>query len=636
MSAIWGTISLNNLFVNSNCLEIFHQTYSNCKIDRSESLSFSNGIIGCEIQYFTKEASFERLPINKEDSFLFTADVCLDNREELLLDSLFSDSNHETIPDGTILFEIYHKYGPNGLKKAYGSYSFVYYNAQKQYIDIVMDHTGNRCLYYSFSDGVVSFSTLISPLLYITPSKPQLNEKSLANFLSSKEFLVYQNPEDTFFTDVKHALPGEIIRISLNGIQHFSYWNPIKLLNSLSNKTDSEYCQLFTDCFQKCVKESLRTDGEVGILLSSGFDSTSVACFASPLLKKSGKKLFSYTMIPQKDFINDLPAHHNPNEEPQVKSTSDFLGNVVPHFDSFDDYDPWLCLNQQIAHLEEPYKSLQNSLGLYHLTEMAHADNCKILLNGGFGNETISYSNPISFLFETLIHFRFFTFFKEIFSKGTFVYRKKFILHSLIQYLLPPKRNYESPKEYNNNSFLNSNTIEKYHLYQNYKKRTIRLKNVKTRKKYLYIALDKLALRQMGDYQTKDSLFLGVLSKDPTKSPRLIELCFSFPSDQFDKNCIPKRLVNHYLKDILPPHITDPKLPRGKQSADLKFRLDKNINDIFETLKKDFSDDNKLIDSQKVLSKLNELEKSYPEINLRDLEQLIFVDEIIRFQRMYS
>ena len=94
MSAIWGIVVQNGIVDTKQKEELMRKAYSRCVIDRTEHYANNQVALGCGIQYFTPEARNEILPVvNEEDEIYFTADVVLDNREELLkrLGILFDD-----------------------------------------------------------------------------------------------------------------------------------------------------------------------------------------------------------------------------------------------------------------------------------------------------------------------------------------------------------------------------------------------------------------------------------------------------------------------------------------------------------------------------------------------------------------
>ena len=176
MSAIWGIVAQDEIIDVKQKEEIMRKSYSHCVIDRTEYYANNEVALGCGIQYFTPEARMEILPVvNEEDEIYFTADVVLDNREELLK-CLGISSDDKSISDGKILYEMFHKYKENCLNDILGAYSFVYIDQKKKEIYLVADSTGTRSLHYLKKGNEVYFSTLIEPIVQATGPK-ELNER---------------------------------------------------------------------------------------------------------------------------------------------------------------------------------------------------------------------------------------------------------------------------------------------------------------------------------------------------------------------------------------------------------------------------------------------------------------------------
>ena len=111
-------------------------------------------------------------------------------------------------------------------------------------------------------------------------------------------------PGITVYEQIYQVEPGTYIKIDLekNHIERILYWNPLLRKKKLPKLDDDGYRQLFLDTFSQVVNHMLRSDGETGICLSGGLDSSSVAAFAAGGLEKKGKNLYSYTSVPAKDF----------------------------------------------------------------------------------------------------------------------------------------------------------------------------------------------------------------------------------------------------------------------------------------------------------------------------------------------
>ena len=162
--------------------------------------------------------------------------------------------------------------------------------------------------------------------------------------------------------------------------------------------------------------------------------------------------------------------------------------------------------------------------------------------------------------------------------------------------------------------------------------------SIKTRKKYLAFVTDKIRFRQVGDATTKMSLCTGVLRKDPTMDPRVIEFCYSLPTEQFNKGCCPRRLIYEYFKDYLPKDLLQPNLPRGRQSADVGRRLHNSWEEIYAEMTADFSERNDIIDvekAQQILECCKEKQELTDIERFYEMESLFFADQVIRIQKNF-
>lgn len=106
MSAIFGVCTWTNEKIDILPME---ETLREYCIDRMERIEEQGVSLGCGIQYFTEEAKREELPKKSSDeNILLTADVVLDNQEELL-EKLHIKEKH--IPDGELVFQSFLRWG---------------------------------------------------------------------------------------------------------------------------------------------------------------------------------------------------------------------------------------------------------------------------------------------------------------------------------------------------------------------------------------------------------------------------------------------------------------------------------------------------------------------------------------------
>lgn len=570
MSAIWGIIDLRNEEITEQEQKKIGKPFAKCAIDRFEERTDNNVFMGCGIQYFTEEAHTECLPMIKpEKGYCFDADVVLDNRKELCKKIELNENG--LLPDGTILELMFTKYGVACLDELLGAYAFVYYDIYNNQVELVIDAVGNRCLYYRVLDEKVYFSSLIEPLI-LEGEKTDINERWISDFLALENLLLVTETEETPIHGIYRVAPGQIVTITQKSIKKRTYWNPLENFKELYLADDKAYAEKFNELFKEAVSCVMRSKEETGILLSGGLDSTAVACFAAPELKSRGKRLYSFTSIPEKGYISQFPSNRITDESEEVLKTKEYLGNIECIFIDLPGVNPWDKRKDQIQCVEIPYKNVLNVLWMQESLQKAADKNIRIMLSGAYGNSGISFSNVEVYINTFFSKGHFVKLWKELsaFQKVYGFSRKYALKTTAMQFLRKKKDNNESVID---RSYLKSTMATKYNVEE---RLSAMYKNIENAKKdfskFRYVLSDKKNLRQIGEMETKRSLYTGVLLRDPTRDKRVLEFCLHIPMDQFVRNGIERRLVNVYLSDVMPKHVINAD-KKGRQSADLSYRI---------------------------------------------------------------
>ena len=94
----------------------------------------------------------------------------------------------------------------------------------------------------------------------------------------------------------------------------------------------------------------------------------------------------------------------------------------------------------------------------------------------------------------------------------------------------------------------------------------------------------KPALSYIGAMETKLGLYTGVVIRDATRDPDVLDFCMSFPFEYYCLNGVPRYLVRGFLKDIIPHYILYPVLKTGIQNADWIYRLRNEKEEIYKEL----------------------------------------------------
>lgn len=569
MSAIYGICHWGNREYTSQIKKMESALYA-YKIDRYHTERMGIAEFGCGLQCFTQEAEREVLPYKRErQEVLMTADVVLDNRLELMQQLGISNPS---VADGELLYLAYVKWGEKFVKLLRGVFAIAIYDMQKNSLFLYTDHTASRCVnYYNGKEGF-AFSTTFSSILKVYPHM-KYNEKWIAacQATNSPDMEIFR--EITPYDGILQLEAGTYLRVSEHEMEKKAYWEPLKKREKLP--FEDETCkEIFLSTYQQCVKDVLRSKKNTGIMVSSGLDSTGIACIAAEHLKKQGKKLFGFTSIPDGEFQSE-DAYSIANEawgaEEIKKKYANFQVNLVP----CTGMDGLTKVETIVPLLEVPTKSAPNVMWIDEIYKKCREQECYILLKGQNGNATVSYGKILTHLLYQMKHFHFLKARKETraFSKRMGVPKKR-VWKALLKEWIQNHR----MQNYVDRSVLREELLQKYAINSHINTLVHNsgggiLDNEIQMCNFMF---DPINFAQLGMYDTHFSLIHGVLVRDPTKDKRMIELCLSLPMECFVHDGIERRLSRYYMKGIIPDKITGMLRHRGEQSADFIVRLKRN------------------------------------------------------------
>lgn len=538
MSAIWGIVDLcagpsetqrknRSGSLREEALRM-RQAYGTSCLDRIQEKREAQYYLACGVQHVTREAKKEDFPYEKkgERGSLFVADVILDNRRELA-QRFVSRQDMGKHPDGEILYESFCRQQEETLSAARGAYACAYLEPGKRTLTLFNDAVGNRSVYYFQEDGRIYFSTLLAGITCLR-EKWQENTGWFDRFYAIRDLRAVSESRETPYAGILRLALGEIAVFTGEGVHRREYWDPFAGRKILRGKTEAEYRELVTTVFRSCVEDVIREGTETGILLSGGLDSNAVAAYAAPYLAARGKKLYSFTSVPEEKERARIPGQFAvADERSLVERVRRFHGNLEPEYLVTNRGD-LLAENRKLRELLEiPYKAVLNLPWMYESYDRAAGKGCGILLSGQYGNITISYGDFRS-LFLTLLH------------RGKIV--------ELVQEVNAYSRKYRRSRRWIWRDLLTAGAGQDHEEVS----------------RYMY---DKNALRQIGEYEVKLSLATGVVPRDPTRDKRLITLVLSLPVEQFTHAGQERRLVRQYLKGLIPSEILEDEFHKGRQGV---------------------------------------------------------------------
>lgn len=583
MSAIFGIINLDGTRINNTQIETMVQEYKGFKIDRFKSITQGNAAFGTGQIYVRKQAENEILPYYDETNhILFTTDCYLDNRNDLIPSlkeagiSIGITVNEDT-PDGMLVYLSYLKWGADLCSHLLGVFAIAIYEYDNNQFHLYIDHCGERCVHYYMHDNTIFFSTTLRPIQAATDFSINVSEKYIAACESdlSPDMVLFLGL--TPYEDVYQLLASQHLTASFSdkkaSYKIHQYWDPIKTVKKLTLPSDEDYKKLFLETYSKCVSDTLDVNGKIGTFLSSGLDSSSVAALASIALKKDGKNLHSYTSCPIKEFevTNNQRLE---DESASVKEFCKYFDNIIPSFVSCEGKSALTELERFVRLFNSPIKFCINAIWLDEIFKRASDDGCKILLRGQHGNTSISYGKITTRLWYEFKNLHFKTMIKQYraFSGNTHIFiHKKALLKELFSELL----SYIHPKTQLEYAMTRKELLKKYKIKQEFirRRRWYGEGNIHSnlhRRRCVYMPA---SFQQVSFANAHFELQYGVITRDPTKDKRIIELCLSLPISSFADGAYERRLITDYMKEILPSHTRHQIYKRGVQSADHMLRM---------------------------------------------------------------
>jgi len=322
----------------------------------------------------TQESCGETHPANLKEQYWIVADTRLDSRGQLLEELQRAKQNVPAAAgDGELILHAYAAWGTACVGHLSGDFSFAIWDAVHHQLFCARDHFGIKPFYYARLGELFLFSNTLNCLRIHPLVSSELNDAAIGDFLLFG--LNYDNTTTTF-RDIQRLPPAHTLAVSRSGRELRRYWTP-PTDGRIRYAKPQEYVEHFQSILSASVADRLRTE-RVGILLSGGLDSSSVAATTKEISSRSARPadLRAYTYI-YKSLIPD-------REQDYASEVSKFLGIPVKFipmdaaqlFDRWDDPETFTP-----EPVEDPFLAAIST---------AHRDisaDCRVLLSGEGGDD---------------------------------------------------------------------------------------------------------------------------------------------------------------------------------------------------------------------------------------------------------
>jgi asparagine synthase (glutamine-hydrolysing) len=208
------------------------------------------------------------------------------------LTALLTAAGHvfRTHSDTEVLVHLYEQHGEAMFRKLRGMFAFALLDTRQNRLLVARDHFGQKPLYYTLSEGRFAFASELKCLLTL----PWVSrERDPEAFLDYASWLSLPPPR-THFRHIQKLAAGSFLSVPLSdpaAARPRKFWS--YALSAEPDLTELDPAVEALDAtLSDSVQKHLRADVPVGVLLSSGLDSRTVAAYAQDL-QPSGMQTFT-------------------------------------------------------------------------------------------------------------------------------------------------------------------------------------------------------------------------------------------------------------------------------------------------------------------------------------------------------
>jgi asparagine synthase (glutamine-hydrolysing) len=533
MCGIFGVVSLNNKF---NCKD-------KIKFDSSLDVSSHRGPDGYGAKCYNYELKNEnienfniylghrRLAIIdlsdeagqpfETDKFTIIYNGEIFNYIELKKELEIKGYSFKTNSDTEVIIKIYEEYGVKGFSQFNGMWAFILYDKIKNIIVVSRDRFSIKPLHYYINNTTYYFASEIKQLLPIVDNL-EINMKLMFNFIDRS---VTDYNDETFIKNIKRipAKSNLIINLNTKETKFEKYWD--YELYSISGNTNifEEFYQLFYDS----IKLRLRSDVEVGALLSGGLDSSAISVIADKIFQNNLK---TFSVVSQNKKYSEEPFIDILIKKNKLKNEKLYITNN----------EVLNQLNNVIYQQDEPFGSF-SILAQNLIFNKIKDKNIKVVLSGQGGDEVL------------LGYLKYYFFYlKDLLKKKNIISFTKELLGSIINRTVIFQFNLSLAGRYL------KNTKNKDFLLLNYEpEKTWEFKEINERQ---ILDLDNYSVPNMARFEDRNSMQYSIETRLPFLDHRLVNFLLAVSTDY--------KIKNGWSKYLLRESITE--LPK-----EIKYRRDK-------------------------------------------------------------
>ena len=278
-----------------------------------------------------------------------------------------------TQSDTETIVHAYEQWGDDFVDHLNGMFAIALWDEPRRRLVLARDRAGIKPLYYAHANGTLVFASELKALLNSGLVDRELDFEAFGQYLS----LEYIPAPASIVRGVRKLRPGHILEASAGQVRERSYWQ-LCLARSESDPLPgsvADHAHAFRHVLRRAVEREMVSDVSVGVLLSGGIDSSTVAALMTQATDEPVRSFsvsFSERSFDESVFARRVAAHLGTSHH-ELRVTPSDLREALPTI---------------VANVDEPFAD--PSIVPTYLVSRFARQYVKVALGGDGGDEMLA------------------------------------------------------------------------------------------------------------------------------------------------------------------------------------------------------------------------------------------------------
>ncbi len=232
--------------------------------------------------------------------------------------------------DTEVILALYEEVGEKCFEALDGMFAIALWDGERRRLLLARDRMGKKPLYWGVFDGTLVFGSELKALLQHKMVSKELSPEALALYLAHEYIPTPWTP----FRGIFKLRPATYLEYQGGQTAEYSFWNTSFLQNEPITKPLSHQLSALEGLVDTATRARLVADVPVGLMLSGGLDSSTVAYYASRAVRETGGRLRTFSIgfkeagFDESHYAARVADHLGTDHHTRVFSVDDALARL--------------------------------------------------------------------------------------------------------------------------------------------------------------------------------------------------------------------------------------------------------------------------------------------------------------------